>query len=109
MSVSMFFVSPETAEEKAFNLPACTEAVFRQVILPAAEQAAAQFVQLFETGYEFSSQDAPALFDELLRVANQLETASSEVSIFAVSRIRKLRMEIDRIFVNNPRSVLYIG
>lgn len=105
----MFFISPETPEDKAFNLPVCTEDVFRQVILPAAEQAGAHFVKLFETGYEFSSQDAPALVDELLRVSKKLETASSEVSIFALSRIRKLRMEIARIFANNPRSVLYIG
>lgn len=105
----MFFVSPQTPEEKAFNLPVCTEDVFRQVVLPAAEQVGAQYVQLFGTGCEFSSQDALALVDALLSGSKKLEPIPSEISIFALSHIRKLRTEIERIVNEDSRSVLYIG
>lgn len=109
MSVSMFFVSPQTPEDKAFNLPVCTEDAFRRAVLPAAERAGAQYVQLFETGYELSGADAPALSKELLSVANQLEADSSEMALYALPRMKKLQTEIERIFKTHPNSVLYIG
>lgn len=109
MSISMFFVSPQTPEEKKFYLPVCTEDVFNRVVLPAAERVGAKYVPLFEVGFEISADDASAIFEELCCVANQIEADASDATSYILPRLKNLQTEIERIFNYRPEGVLYIG
>ncbi|ALV05665.1 hypothetical protein [Roseateles depolymerans] len=109
MSISMFFVSPQTPEEKKFNLPVCTEDVFKRVVLPAAERVGAQYVQLFETGIEILADDTSAISEELRCVANQIEADASDATLYILPRLKNLQWELERIFNYCPEAVLYIG
>ena len=109
MSVSMFYVSPQTNAQKSFNIPVCTEDVFRRVIRPAADRVGARIVPLFEVGFELSSQDAAVVVGELLDVTKQLQADTSEEAAYALPRLIRLSEEIGEIFKMHPEAVLYIG
>src|SRR5262245_53429654 len=109
MSVSMFFIPPQPSGQESFNLPVCTEVIFRDVVRPAAERAGAQIVPLFEDGFELSRADAAVVLKELSDVVKQLEETPSEAAAYAVPRLIRLSGEIGRIFESFPEAVLYIG
>lgn len=112
MSVTATVESPLNDEERSFNIPVCTEALYRDVIFPIAEVHNLSLIDDWGIFVRINQENINLFFEELKTLCdciNKLNSCPEQTKQHILQRLNTLSVEINRMLVARVDIVILIG
>lgn len=112
MSICVSIDNPSNSEERAWNMPIFTESLYKQTILPIAEQFGLSTIASWGVFAEINAENIMVFEEQLAILIENLaldEIVSDEGRLSVLSRLNNLRKVISNGIEKNPKLVFLIG